>query len=129
MPMQGSWCGSGCLYVFLSRETAAQWAWGMNLRRSLKDYFAAQGFIIQGSTPEAFKAFVASEVEKWTPIVKNSGAQVNWAGAAGAAPSEIADLRVQSSTDHNRRSIWQSRRDGYSCLPGGIPRTCLSSVG
>ncbi|ULK99632.1 FAD-dependent oxidoreductase [Bradyrhizobium sp. I71] len=26
---------SGCLYVFSSRETAAQWAWGMNLRRSL----------------------------------------------------------------------------------------------
>jgi tripartite-type tricarboxylate transporter receptor subunit TctC len=43
----------------------------------IKDYFAAQGFIIQGSTPEAFKAFVASEVEKWTPIVKNSGAEVN----------------------------------------------------
>ena len=43
----------------------------------IKDYFAAQGFIVQGSTPEAFKAFVASEVQKWTPIVKNSGAQVN----------------------------------------------------
>src|SRR5262249_6692997 len=26
---------SGCLYVFSSRETAGQWAWGMNLRRSL----------------------------------------------------------------------------------------------
>lgn len=26
---------SGCLYVFSSRETAAQWAWGMELRRSL----------------------------------------------------------------------------------------------
>lgn len=26
---------SGCLYVFSSRETAAQWAWGMQLRRSL----------------------------------------------------------------------------------------------
>lgn len=26
---------SGCLYVFSSRETAAQWAWGMRLRRSL----------------------------------------------------------------------------------------------
>ncbi|MFT4267902.1 MAG: FAD-dependent oxidoreductase [Xenophilus sp.] len=25
----------GCLYVFSSRGTAAQWAWGMNLRRSL----------------------------------------------------------------------------------------------
>ena len=26
---------SGCLYVYSSREKAAQWAWGMNLRRSL----------------------------------------------------------------------------------------------
>ena len=26
---------SGCLYVYSSRETAAQWSWGMNLRRSL----------------------------------------------------------------------------------------------
>jgi len=26
---------NGCLYVFSSREKAAQWAWGMNLRRSL----------------------------------------------------------------------------------------------
>ncbi|HEY8337938.1 MAG TPA: tripartite tricarboxylate transporter substrate binding protein [Tardiphaga sp.] len=43
----------------------------------IKDYFAAQGFVVQGSTPQAFKAFVASEVNKWTPIVKNSGAQAN----------------------------------------------------
>lgn len=26
---------TGCLYVYSSRETAAQWTWGMNLRRSL----------------------------------------------------------------------------------------------
>ena len=26
---------SGCLYVYSSRETARQWQWGMNLRRSL----------------------------------------------------------------------------------------------
>jgi tripartite-type tricarboxylate transporter receptor subunit TctC len=43
----------------------------------IKDFFAAQGFVVQGSTPAAFKAFVASEVNKWTPIVKNSGAQAN----------------------------------------------------
>jgi len=43
----------------------------------IKEFFAAQGFIVQGSTPAAFKAFIASEVEKWTPIVKTSGAQVN----------------------------------------------------
>ncbi|WP_441240728.1 Bug family tripartite tricarboxylate transporter substrate binding protein [Tardiphaga sp. 768_D3_N2_1] len=43
----------------------------------IKDFFASQGFVVQGSTPAAFKAFVASEVQKWTPIVKNSGVQAN----------------------------------------------------
>ncbi|MET0678101.1 MAG: tripartite tricarboxylate transporter substrate binding protein [Bradyrhizobium sp.] len=43
----------------------------------IKDFFAAQGFNVRGTTPQAFKTFVASEVAKWTPIVKNSGAQAN----------------------------------------------------
>jgi len=43
------------------------------LSPDIKDFFAAQGFSVQGSTPEAFKAFVAGEVQKWTPIVKNAG--------------------------------------------------------
>ncbi|MET0219191.1 MAG: tripartite tricarboxylate transporter substrate binding protein [Tardiphaga sp.] len=43
----------------------------------IKDFFAAQGFVVQGSTPAAFKTFVESEVNKWTPIVKNSGVQAN----------------------------------------------------
>lgn len=43
----------------------------------IKDFFAAQGFIVEGTTPEAFKAFVASEVKKWTPIVKSSGVQAD----------------------------------------------------
>ncbi|MBR1125695.1 tripartite tricarboxylate transporter substrate binding protein [Bradyrhizobium lablabi] len=43
----------------------------------IKDYFAAQGFIVEGTTPEVFKAFVASEVKKWTPIVKTSGVQAD----------------------------------------------------
>src|ERR1700712_2306980 len=34
----------------------------------IKDYFAARGFIVEGTTPEAFKTFIASEVKKWTPI-------------------------------------------------------------
>ncbi|HVQ69426.1 MAG TPA: hypothetical protein VMT08_18195 [Bradyrhizobium sp.] len=40
-------------------------------------FFAAQGFNVQGSTPEVFKAFVAGEVQKWTPIAKNAGVQAN----------------------------------------------------
>lgn len=43
----------------------------------IKDFFAAQGFNVQGTTPAAFKTFVAGEVAKWSPIVKNSGAQAN----------------------------------------------------
>lgn len=43
----------------------------------IRDFFAAQGFNVQGTTPAAFKTFVAGEVAKWSPIVKNSGAQAN----------------------------------------------------
>jgi tripartite-type tricarboxylate transporter receptor subunit TctC len=43
----------------------------------IKDYFAVRGFIVEGSTPAAFKAFIASEVKKWTPIVKSSGVQAD----------------------------------------------------
>ena len=43
----------------------------------IRDYFAAQGFSVEGSTPEAFKALVAREVDKWTPIVKNAGVEAN----------------------------------------------------
>jgi tripartite-type tricarboxylate transporter receptor subunit TctC len=43
----------------------------------IKDYFAARGFIVEGTTPEAFKTFIASEVKKWTPIVKSAGVQTD----------------------------------------------------
>jgi tripartite-type tricarboxylate transporter receptor subunit TctC len=43
----------------------------------IKDYFAARGFIVEGTTPEAFKSFIASEVQKWTPIVKSAGVQAD----------------------------------------------------
>jgi tripartite-type tricarboxylate transporter receptor subunit TctC len=43
----------------------------------IKDYFAARGFIVEGTTPEAFKTIIASEVKKWTPIVKSSGVQAD----------------------------------------------------
>jgi tripartite-type tricarboxylate transporter receptor subunit TctC len=43
----------------------------------IKDYFAARGFIVEGTTPKAFKTFIASEVKKWTPIVKSAGVQAD----------------------------------------------------
>lgn len=36
----------------------------------LREFFGAQGFIVGGSAPEAFRAFVEAEVPKWARIVK-----------------------------------------------------------
>lgn len=41
----------------------------------LKDAFAAQGFIVSGSTPEAFRTWVESEVVKWGRIVRAANVQ------------------------------------------------------
>jgi tripartite-type tricarboxylate transporter receptor subunit TctC len=41
----------------------------------IQDYFGSRGFIIEGTTPAVFKAFIESEVAKWTAIVKASGAK------------------------------------------------------
>jgi tripartite-type tricarboxylate transporter receptor subunit TctC len=52
---------------------------GVNITKppDIKDYFTARGFIVDGTTPEAFKTFIASEVKKWTPIVRSSGVQAD----------------------------------------------------
>ena len=42
----------------------------------LKERFLAQGVDLAGSTPEAFAAFVRSELAKWRKVVKESGATV-----------------------------------------------------
>jgi tripartite-type tricarboxylate transporter receptor subunit TctC len=41
----------------------------------LKEVFAAQGFIVAGSTPEAFRTWVESEVAKWGRIVRAANVQ------------------------------------------------------
>ena len=43
----------------------------------IADFFAARGFLIDGTTPAAFKALIEAEVRKWTPIVKTSGAKAD----------------------------------------------------
>lgn len=43
----------------------------------IQEYFGARGFLVQGSSPAEFRAFVKSEVAKWSPIVRTSGAQVD----------------------------------------------------
>lgn len=43
----------------------------------IADFFAARGFLIDGTTPAAFKALIEAEVGKWTPIVKTSGAKAD----------------------------------------------------
>ena len=41
----------------------------------IQDYFASRGFLIEGTTPAAFKAFVQAELKKWSAIVAASGAR------------------------------------------------------
>lgn len=43
----------------------------------IRDYFAARGFLINGMTPAASKAFIETEVAKWSDIVKTSGAKAD----------------------------------------------------
>jgi tripartite-type tricarboxylate transporter receptor subunit TctC len=42
----------------------------------LKERFRTQGVDLVGSTPEAFAAFIRSELAKWHKVVKDSGAKV-----------------------------------------------------
>jgi tripartite-type tricarboxylate transporter receptor subunit TctC len=42
----------------------------------LKDRFRAQGLELVSTTPEAFGAFIRSELAKWRRVVKESGAKV-----------------------------------------------------
>ncbi|MBB3178250.1 tripartite tricarboxylate transporter substrate binding protein [Variovorax sp. Sphag1AA] len=41
----------------------------------IQDYFASRGFLMEGTTPAAFKTFLDAEVKKWSAIVKSSGAK------------------------------------------------------
>ena len=43
----------------------------------IKDYFSARGFLIDGTTPAAFKTLLEAEVKKWGAIVKASGARAD----------------------------------------------------
>ena len=43
----------------------------------IQEYFGSRGFILEGSTPEAFTAFVGQEVNKWGRIVRKAGVTIN----------------------------------------------------
>jgi tripartite-type tricarboxylate transporter receptor subunit TctC len=43
----------------------------------MREKFAAQGALPVGNTPEQFAAYIRSEIEKWTRVVKFSGAKVD----------------------------------------------------
>lgn len=43
----------------------------------IQEFFAARGFLIEGTSPAAFRAFIEAEVRKWTPIVQASGAKAD----------------------------------------------------
>lgn len=43
----------------------------------MKERFAGQGALPVGDTPEAFTAFIRNEIDKWTRVVKFSGAKID----------------------------------------------------
>jgi tripartite-type tricarboxylate transporter receptor subunit TctC len=43
----------------------------------MRERFAAQGAVPVGDTPAQFTAFIKSEIDKWTQVVKFSGARVD----------------------------------------------------
>ncbi len=42
----------------------------------LKSKLTAQGMEVVGNSPEQFAAYIREEIEKWTRVVKRSGARV-----------------------------------------------------
>ncbi len=43
----------------------------------IQTYFGSRGFLVEGSTPAAFKSFVEAETKKWATIVTASGAKAD----------------------------------------------------
>ena len=46
------------------------------LSREVKEKFHALAMDVPASTPQQYRAFIKTEIEKWTPLVKASGARV-----------------------------------------------------
>ena len=44
---------------------------------AVKERLLAQGAIPSGNTPQEFAKFIDSEIKKWAPVVKVSGAKVD----------------------------------------------------
>lgn len=44
---------------------------------AIKDRLEGNGFVVVGGTPEQYAAFIRSEIDKWTPVVKAAGATVD----------------------------------------------------
>jgi tripartite-type tricarboxylate transporter receptor subunit TctC len=42
----------------------------------IKEFFGSQGFIVGGSTPEQFKAYIEAEVPKWGRVIKAANVKV-----------------------------------------------------
>jgi tripartite-type tricarboxylate transporter receptor subunit TctC len=43
----------------------------------IKEFFGSQGFIVGGSTPEQFRAFIEAEVPKWAHVIKAANVKVD----------------------------------------------------
>ena len=46
------------------------------LSREVKEKLQALAMDVPASTPQQYRAFIKAEIEKWTPLVKASGARV-----------------------------------------------------
>jgi tripartite-type tricarboxylate transporter receptor subunit TctC len=44
--------------------------------RDMKEFFSSQGFIVAGTTPEQFRAFIEAEVLKWARVIKAANVTV-----------------------------------------------------
>ena len=46
-------------------------------QKDMQERFAQQGALVVGDTPEQFTAYIKSEIDKWTQVVKFAGAKVD----------------------------------------------------
>jgi tripartite-type tricarboxylate transporter receptor subunit TctC len=44
---------------------------------AVREHFVASGYVIVASSPEEFASSLKTEIERWAPIIKASGARVD----------------------------------------------------
>ena len=44
---------------------------------AVRDKLQQQGMVVVAGTPDQFRAFIRSEIDRWAPVVRASGAKVD----------------------------------------------------